>query len=140
MLTPNGPNSTIFVSFPVKTRNAPHTRTCSLLDPGGQVAHRFQLFEQEILYTIDSRYLFPSQFSILNPNGPELYHFGIFFGFNLHSRIQKHMRLNLKNHGGMGFHGFRLLELNTPYPMDSRYVLMPFPVLTLIANGPKRHH
>ena len=55
--TPMEPHSTIFVIFSVRTCTAPHTRTSTLLDPGGLVSHGFQLFEQETPYPIDRRYL-----------------------------------------------------------------------------------
>ena len=78
--TPLEPHSTIFVIFSVRTCTAPHTRTCSLLDLGGLVAHGFHIFEQEAHYTIDSRYLFPSPVSMLNQNGPKLHLLCHFFG------------------------------------------------------------
>ena len=73
-------NSTIFVLFLVRTCTAPHTRTCTLLDPGGLVAHGLQLFEQYTPYPIDRRYLWLSSVSMRNPNGPKLHHFRHFCG------------------------------------------------------------
>ena len=78
--TPMEPHSTIFVVFSVRTCTAPHTRTSTLLDPGGLVAHGFQLFERHTSYTIDRRYLWLSSVSNFNPNGPKLHHFRHFFG------------------------------------------------------------
>ena len=54
------------------------TRACTLLDPGGLVAHGFQLFEQETTHPIDSRYVCPYPVSTLNLNGPKLYLFVVF--------------------------------------------------------------
>ncbi len=73
-------NSTIFVISSVRTCTAPHTRTCTLSDHGGLVAHGFQLFERYTPYSIDSRYLYLSSVSNFNPNGPKLHHFCPFFG------------------------------------------------------------
>ena len=39
-------NSTIFVIFSVRTCTAPHTRTSTLLDLGGLVAHGFQFLNR----------------------------------------------------------------------------------------------
>ena len=77
--------------FPVRTCTAPHTRTCNFSDPGGLVAHGFQLFEQETTHSIDSRYLCPSPVSTLNLNGPKLHLFCHFFGMNLHCPTHIHM-------------------------------------------------
>ena len=78
--TRTDPNSTISVIFSVRTCTAPHTRTSTLLDLGGLVAHGFQLFEQETPYPIDSRYLWPSPVLSFNPNGATLHHICHFFG------------------------------------------------------------
>ena len=77
--TQTDPNSTIFVIFSVRTCAAPHTRACTLLDPGGLVSHGFQLSEQKTSYSIDSRYLWPSPVSMRNPNIPKHHHFRLFF-------------------------------------------------------------
>ncbi len=73
MLNLNGPKLHHFHHFSVRTFTAPHTRTCNFSDPGGLVAHGFQLFEQETPHPIDTGYICLSKVSILNLNGPKLH-------------------------------------------------------------------
>ena len=89
--TSTDPNSTIYVIFPVRTCTAPYTRTCNFSDPGGLVAHGFQLFEQETTDPIDSKYLCPSTVSTLNLKGPKLHLFCHFFVMNLHCPTHAHV-------------------------------------------------
>ena len=129
-------NFTIFVIFPVRTCTAPYTRTCNFSDPGGLVAHGFQLFEQETPYPIDNKYSCPSSVSMLNPNGPKLYHFRHFLVRTCTAPYTR--TCNFSDPGGLVAHGFQLFEQETTHPIDSRYVC-PYPVSTLNLNGPKLH-
>ena len=91
ILNLNGPKLHLLRHFSVRTCTAPHTRTCNFSDPGGLVAHGFQLFERKTPCPIDSRYLCPSPVSTLNLNGPKLHLFCHFFGINLHCPTHTHM-------------------------------------------------
>ena len=80
MLNPNGLKLHHFCHFQVRTCTAPYTRTCNFSDPGGLVAHGFQLFEQESPCPTDSRYLCSSPVSMLSPKGLKLCHYRHFSG------------------------------------------------------------
>ncbi len=123
--------------FSVKTCTAPHTRTCNFSDPGGLVAHEFQLFKQETPYQIDYRYFCPSPVSMLNPNGPKLHHFRHFFRLEpALPHTHTHARVTFRTLEVWLLTGFNFLNKRqeTTQPIDSRY-LCPSLVSMLNLSG-----